>query len=73
MNVISDIMEVILCEDIVFNDRVDWERIYCVGVDVKFKNYRVVVDGEGLEIVYNGYEFKIDLRYIRVNRYVLGV
>lgn len=73
MNVTSDIMEAIPCEDIVPNDRVDWERIHCVGVDAKFKNHRVVVDGEGSETVYNGHEFKTDLRYTRANRYVSGV
>lgn len=73
MNVTSDIQEAIACKDIVPNDRVDWERIHCVGVDAKFKNHRVVVDGEGSETVYNGHEFKTDLKYTRANRYVSGV
>lgn len=72
MNVTSDYKEAVACEDIIPNDRTDWERIHCVGMDPKFKNHRVVVDGEGSETVYNGHEFKFDLKYTRANRYVSG-
>jgi hypothetical protein len=72
MNVSSDIMEVVACQDIIPNDRTDWEKIHCVGVDPKFKNHRIIVDGKGSETVYNGHEFKFDLMYTRANRYVSG-
>lgn len=56
----------------IFDDRDDWEERFCEGVNLKIKNYCIVIDGEGLEIVYNGYIYKNDFKYIRVNRYIFG-
>lgn len=71
INITSDIMEVSPCLDIIPNDRKDWER-HCVGVDPSRKNHRVIIDGQGSETVYNGHEFKTDLKYTRANRYISG-
>lgn len=71
INITSDILEVSPCLDIIPNDRKDWER-HCVGVDPSRKNHRVIIDGQGSETVYNGHEFKTDLKYTRANRYISG-
>ncbi|XP_062596534.1 uncharacterized protein LOC134257978, partial [Saccostrea cucullata] len=69
INMTSDVLEVSPCLDLIPNDRQDWER-HCVGVDPSRRNHRIVIDGEGSDTVYNGHEFKTDLKYTRANRYI---
>jgi hypothetical protein len=71
INITSDILEVTSCLDILPDDRRDWERL-CVGMDPTRKNHRIIRDGEGSDTVYNGHEFRTDLKYTRANRYISG-
>ncbi|XP_062582876.1 uncharacterized protein LOC134244633, partial [Saccostrea cucullata] len=70
INITSDKSETIKCEDVIPDDRDDWEERFCEGVNPKTKNHRIIIDGEGSETVYNGHTYKNDLKYTRANRYI---
>jgi hypothetical protein len=73
INITSDALETIRCEDVIPDDRDDWEDRFCEGVNPNTKNHRTVMDGQNSETVYNGHTYKNDLKYTRANKYISGI